>query len=247
MFTPTGFFASAEAPGPPGPPNVYLSSDWYYDANMSTTFTDQSGNGNNGSITTAGSGGGSAITHTGGATPYWEFTATNPGSEQKYLDTGYNTGTVTGSFSLMMIVADTELLNNAQFLWARDGANDEIFFFTSRSDNTFFARTSVGSRFDINPASPVTVSDQLYFVIYVNDKTNEEMQMYINNTLVGTRAMAASYNLSVVDNMSIGLPFVNATTTNEFNVAAAGWWKNYYLDSADRTALYNHYNDIYSF
>lgn len=243
-------FAFYAATGVEPIPSVYTGSQWYYDSNQTTTFIDQTTNGNDGTITTAGSGGGSTVTHNVTANGnYWDFEASSPGSEQKYVDTGTNIGAVT-NWSLMMIVADDASSTNAQWLYATDGGSDNLQFFSDRNNkvaslhNRFFARASDGTRKDILSTSGA-VQNTLYFTIlrYTGSLAggSPEMELLINNSQDGTPT-TSTINLNITANTNIGLSFTNSTTTNQFRIGAAGFWQNYYLTDTDCTNLYNYYD-----
>lgn len=241
LNTPFAFYAAA---GAAPLPTVYTGSQFYYDSNQTSTFTDQTTNGNDGTITVGGSGGGSSITHIASAGGnYWDFVASNPASEQSYVNTGTNIGSVT-NWSLMIIVADTDLGTNSQFFRASDGGSDNLELFTNRSNNNFFLRASDGTRRDIQ--NTAATLNQLYFIIgrYDDTAASEEMEMLINNSSVGTNANAQ--NIDVTATTYLGLNFPNLTTTNEFRLGAVGFWQNYYLTDTDCTNLFDYYAGIYT-
>lgn len=239
LNTPFSFMASAVS----GLPTVIQNAQWFYDANETTTFTDQSGNGNDGTETTGGSGGGSSITHTvTGNGNYWDFVASNPASEQKYVNTNTNIGGVT-DWSLVAVVANTDNSTNAQFFHAQDGGSDNLVLFTDRSNERIFARASDGVRRDL--VGNVMTINQMRMFILTYLSTGPAIYLYENNSLTQTNGNSISLNITA--NSNIGLPFANSTTTNEMYVGAMGFFPNYYMDSTDRTELYDYYNNIYSF
>lgn len=246
MFTPTGYFAPTTAPGP-NLPSVVNQFDFFYDAGSSTTWDDQSGNGNNGTVVNVGSGGTSTITHIGGATPYWEFRSPSPTVEMKYLETGVAPGALgtTTSFAYVCVFKDPDLTVNATLFWSLDTSFDLITSGTSRTDNKIFVNLR-GGGFNNQMKSFSAISQNTWtMMIFMWDTSDTARRLYVNNALSDSESNINSLDLT--DTINIGVPLLNSSTVNDQDIAAAGWVSGYALTAQDRQDLYDYYNNIYSF
>lgn len=239
MFTPIGFFAPQG-----GLPSIVQSFNFFYDAGQSTTWDDQTGNGNNGTETVIGSGGSSSITHVAGATPYWEFLAPSPSSEQPYVSTGVAPGNLGSStqFTLFSVFKDPRLDLNATLLYAQDSGTEQITLGTSRSDDEIFTNLR-GSGVNRQLKSITAITENAWTMVVVQfDGT--DYRMYVNNVHKDTDP-TTTINISA--DFKIGIAVLNTTTVNNQDIAATGVMLGQSLSAQDRQDLYDYYNDIYTF
>jgi len=245
MFTPIGFFAPAGGGG--GLPSWVQNFDIFYSADQSTTWSDQSGNGNDGTESVVGSGGTSAITHVGGATPYWDFTAPSPSSEQSYLETNISIGNLSDNvpFSIFVIFQDPDLAANATFFSALDTGTDTITMGTSRSNDKIFVNLRGGVNKQI--LSTTVLSEDTWYmgiVTYAGNPASDIYQLTLNNE---ARGGTTPTTLDVTDTIRIGNDGLSTTTTNNQRIAAWGWANGYELSTQDRQDIFDYYSNIYTF
>jgi hypothetical protein len=244
MFTPIGFFAAEEAGGLPA---VVQNFDVFYSADQTTTFTDQTANGNNGTVSVAGSGGTSAITHVGGATPYWDFTAPNPTTEQSYVETNVAPGALSDNtaFSIFVVFQDPDLTVNNTLYYAVDGGTDQMSMGTSRTTDKIFANLRGGSNKQI--LSTTILSENTWYmaiITYGGNIATDIYQLTLNNE---ARGGDTPTTLDITNTIKIGFTGLSSTTVNRQKIAAWGWASGYELSSTDRTDLFNYYDASYSF
>ena len=216
----------------------------FYSADQSTDFTDQSGNGNNGTVSTAGSGGSSSVTHTGGASPYWEFLSPSPASENKYIQTSVSPGSIPTNtpFTLTYVGRVSSLSYGVVFWDAIDSGTDVINSGTSRTSNWVFVNARNGASADMN--SSVVSTNTWYHILVTGDGAGS-FELYLNNILddsVTSIALDVSANITISRN-------TNSSTfaVANFDLGAWGWAHGHYADSTERTQMYNYYDALYSF
>ena len=239
MFVPIGFYAAGG-----GLPSIVQSFEFFYDAGSSTTWDDQSGNGNNGTETVVGSGGTSTITHFAGATPYWEFLAPSPSSEQPYVSTGVAPGNLGSStqFTLFSVFRDPDLTLNATMMYAQDSGTEQLTLGTSRSDDEIFTNLrGGGTNRQLKSINAIT-EDAWTMVVVQFDGT--DYRMYVNNV---DKDSDPTTTINISADFKIGIAVLNTTTVNDQDIAATGFMSGQSLTSQDRQDLYDYYNDIYSF
>ena len=234
------------------PPQVLIDNGiFFYDASATSDFTDQTANGNDGTVQTAGSSGNAGVTHYDTATPYWDWTNDNDGkTKQAWLDCGSGTGTDgnTQTFSLAFIYKRTKTATNNDtfFVRTQDGSNDNLTVIDRRATNSDkFFRVATGTRYDID-FSPNFPTD---FTLYYLTSTPTTYSVYENNTLLGTKSFAGNLNLSANFIWGWNNTYSNPSVIRE-NVYQCGmyfWSYDYEFTSQDRQDIYDHYNAIYSF
>ena len=245
MFTPIGFFAAEEAGGLPA---VVQSFDVFYSADQTTTWTDQSGNGNNGTVSVAGSGGTSAVTHVGGATPYWDFTAPNPSSEQSYVETNVAPGALSNNtpFSIFVVFQDPDLSVNNALLTSFDASADQLSMGTSRTTDKIFANLR-GGGVNKQILSTVTISENTWYmaiITYGGNPGTDIYQLTLNNE---PRGGDTPTSLDLSQTLQVGRAITSSTTVNRQRIAAWGWAAGYELSGTDRQDLFDYYGASYTF
>lgn len=242
MITPFGFIQTPSGGGG-GLPVITQNFSFFYDAGESTTWDDQSGNGNNGTESTAGSGGSSSITHVAGATPYWQLLAPSPTSEQPYVDSGVAPGNLgdTTEFCMFTVFRDPDLTVNMPLLEAVDGSGDQLSLGTSRTTNKIFCNLRGGTNRQVVSSNPI-LENVWHMVVVQFDGV--DYRMYINNVDSGNDPKTT---INISANLEVGRNALSSTTVSEGDVAVAGWMTGQSLTSDDRQALYDYYNAIYSF
>ena len=244
MFTPIGFYAETNVLPP-----LVDSATVFYSANQNTDWTDLSPNGYNGTESTIGSGGTSAITHVAGGQPYWHFTCPSPMSEQSWLDTGYTiNSSLGGTYTMFSIVKFDSVATNFQGIWNADDtgtANQQltlnqnvtpIFFSVDRGLN------SGNNKILIASTAPNT--SDWFFLMTVADGSG--ITFYINNTSEATSGTSTAAGLN--QSLRIGRTFSIASNyENKGKIGACGFFAGTALDATQRTELYDYYNAIYSF
>lgn len=245
MFTPIGFFAPT---GGGGLPAVVQDFIFFYSADQGSLWTDQSGNGNDGTENVHGSGGTSAITYNAGVAPFWEFTAPNPTSEQRYVNTGIAPG-VQGDFTLFVVFQDTDTSDNAPLLQAVDGGTDQLSIGTSRSTVTVFSNirgTTVVSNLSLSPY----ISQDTWFSAVsrqsVSSNTSTILVNNINRVLNPATNVGTATNIDISTNYTIGALGLSGTTAANMKIAAVGA-AHKRLNDTELTELYDYYDAIYSF
>jgi hypothetical protein len=212
------------------------SYDFYYDAGKSTTFIDQTTNGNDGTEYTS-PGGSGAITHISGAEPYWNFTvSTKPG---KYVDTGTTLGNVTGASYTQVIVVKPVFVDMCYVMFI-DGAPSQTYI--NISDTSGKIQYKTGFTTNLDPTTSLSASNY-YLIITVVDGTNKSI--YINDVL---RATNTSLNTGTyTSSMKLGWPLASTNKANAMKICATGIMTDKALDATERTEIYDYYNGIYSF
>ena len=243
MFTPIGFFAPTGG-APLAPWQSKLTG--YFDANQdtgTTTWTDLTGNGNNASYNSVGSGGGASVTHVGGTTPYWEFSSPNPTTEQAKMDTAYVLGGISTTTPWTWWVVNRQsTLSITSNLWRAVDAGDDAWGLGVNAANNMFQNIRAGSSSNLN--SIITLnSTNFYITVVVADGTS--YKMYTNGFLQDTDTNLLALDISAV--LSVGATFLSNSNQNNFQWAAGGWVVGDYYDSTDLSDIYNYYNAIYSF
>lgn len=222
----------------------------WYDANLDTgvsTWTDQSGNGNNGTLTVVGSGGYSSIAHVPGATPYWAFDTTNGYIEQSYINSGYRPGSLplTTTWTMWSVwQLSTDLGKSAQAIRGVDSGTDTWQLTYNANLTKFRAQMrnpSLGTK-DLAGTTTPNLTDW-YFVAAVFD--GSEYQVWTNNVKEATRTDVVP--VDITDDISIGVDHTSNNTLNRFNMGAVGFSIGDYMTAADINDMYTHYNAIYSF
>ena len=227
-------------------PDAVSNATFFYSANQGPDFTDQSGNGNNGTITTVGSGGVSSLTHTTGRGAYWQLTTSDSTSEQKYVETPVSPGIInsatTTSWTLAVVNYQTA---NAFALMAIDGGGgpDGISLNVQYDD---YMRGAWFGSYTVQVLSSTTYSTDTWYLIASGHGPNGSStfgsgtSLWVNNSVVGNTATVNDLNVS--DNLRIGFDTLTFSAPNDFKIAAVGWWADYSLTSGDLTAFYNYYN-----
>ena len=244
LFTPTTFFAPKVESG--GLPNVITGSYFWIDANETTGFQNQSDRGalGDGVEQVVGGGTSATITHTTvGSYKYWDFVATSPGTQQRYVDFPNSTIGNAPSWSYVGVVSTTDDNSNATFLWSLDSGTDNLIIFTDRSSDKIFSRASNGSRRDL--LSQQIYQSVFYFLVISYDAASGLYALYLNNVLDVSSTVNAAVNLTDIPN--IGFPGTSATTTNNQGIGVTGFWNDYALTANDRTALFDYYDALYNF
>ena len=243
MFTPIGFFAPPTAAD--GIPTADLAT-YFYSANQTTIFTDQSGNGNDGTEVVVGSGGYSAITHYSTSTPYWELTSTNPTLETRYIDTGVQMGDKrdTDKFTYVVIFS-LNILTVSQRLWRCDNGFNRLINGNTNRSSYYFAvpsRTNEGPANALINTSPLSLST--WYMFFVSLDGAGTYSLYDGSGLIDSDSFGEA-NLST--NIRIGADTLSSTTANDYKLAAHAYYDGIELNATQRTDLYNYYNAIYSF
>ena len=216
----------------------------YWDAGSSTTFTDQTTNGYNGTVTTVGGGGTSSVTHVAGATPYWQFDAPSSTSEQSYVLSGYSWGAMAAGdqWTWWSVFQAPSLSYNSSLFTALDSGTDTIGTGVSRNTNRIYQNVRNGSQSNLAGSTTVTINQWL---LVMTVATGTQYELYLNNGLEATNTSPIA--VDVATQMYLGGWFTSSTVRNNFKFAAGGWMKGTSLNATERTDLYNYYDAIYSF
>ncbi len=242
MFTPIGFFAGTSVL-PPYSDTATL----FYSADRNTDWTDLSPNGNDGTIGTLGSGGSAAIDHVAGATPYWQFKAPNPLTEQKFLDTNY-AKTVSGDYSVILVISLSDVTtNNIQGVGGLATPSGNASFNIGQNTTQRFYHGNKGANVADNLflyGNTILSTDTFYMVTVVGDSSG--IYLYNNNILDGSdtsngTAYASSETFVLGRDISLTANYVN----NQ-KVAAYAFFDGVALNATQRTELYDYYNEIYN-
>lgn len=229
-------------------PAVVQDFIFFYSADQGSSWTDQSGNGNNGTENVYGSGGTSAITYNAGVAPFWEFTAPNPTSEQSYVDTNVSPG-AQGDFTMFVVFQDTNNSVNAPLLQAVDGGTDQLSIGTSRSTVTIFSNIRGTSNVGNLSVSPYISQDTWFSAVSrqsISSNTSTILVNNINRTLNAGGAAGTATNIDISANFTVGRGLTSSTTVSSMKIAAVGAaYKR--LNDSELTELYDYYDAIYSF
>ncbi len=221
---------------------------FYYDAGQTTTFTDQSGNSNDGTETVIGSGGSSSITHNAGVAPYWQFLSPSPTVEKPFVQTATAAGNFgTDSWCQFAIVQLGNLTKNTTILDGRgtDATTQLLSLNTSRQNDEFFAnlRGSDGTLQQL--FSDGIVEDTWYFVIMQWDSVEGTIKYYING-IEGGDSSTTSENFNLDQAFKVGTNTLSSNADADSKIAAVGFAKSKALSFSERTELYNYYQPTYS-
>ena len=241
MFTPIGFFAGTAVLPP-----LVTEASVYYSADQNTDWTDLTINGNDGTEVIVGSGGGASITHTAGATPYWQFTTTDPLTERPHLDTGFGFSSG-GDYSIMVVFSIDDLTNQWQgFGGYADPSGNPLFGVSQNLTGKWFhfdRGASSGNNL-FTYADTALSEDTFYMGIVVGDSTG--IHLYTNNVLDGedtsngvTYANAQSLTLGRNGGLISGYK-------NQGKIAAWAFFDGVALNATQRTELFDYYDEIYS-
>jgi len=243
MFTPIGFFQSID-----GLPDVIQDFVFYYDASKGAVWLDQSGNSNDGTETVIGSGGHSSITHNAGATPYWQFSSTQPTLESPFVETATAAGNFgTDSWCQFALVQVENLDKNSTFLDGRgnDVTTQLLSLNVSRQTDEFFANIRGGDGTNQQLFSDTISTDTWYFVILQWDSVEGTIKYYINGAQVGDSSTTSEdFDLDIP--FKIGRNSLSSNSVPDSKVAAIGFAKNKALSFSERTELFDYYDEIYS-
>ncbi len=242
MFTPIGFYAETNVLPP-----LVDTATLFYSANRNTDWTDLTTNGNDGTVGTLGSGGGASITHIAGATPYWQFTAPNPLTEQKFLDTNY-AKTVSGDYSVILVISLSDVTtNNIQGVGglATPSGNASFNIGQNTTQRFYHGNKGASAGDDLFAyGNTILSTDTFYMVTVVGDSSG--IRVYNNNRLDGSDSSNGTTYASsetFVLGRDIGL---TANYVNNQKVAAYAFFDGTALDATQRTELYDYYNEIYN-
>ena len=243
MFTPIGFFAGTAVLPP-----FISDASVYYSADQNTDWTDLTTNGNDGTIGTLGSGGGASIDHVGGATPYWDFKAPNPSTEQKFLDTNY-AKTTSGDYSIMVVFSLPNVSTvNVQGLGGitTPGGNVSLNFGQNTTQRWYHSDRGASSANNLFTYAGTTLSDNTWYMgVVVGDSTG--IYLYTNNVLDGSdTSNGVTYQSSETLVLGRDISLV-ATYENNMDIAAYAFFDGVALDTSQRAELFDYYNSIYSF
>ena len=242
MFTPIGFFAGTAVLPP-----LVTEASVYYSADQNTDWTDLTTNGNDGTVGTLGSGGGAAIDHVAGATPYWQFKAPNPLTEQKFLDTNY-AKTVSGDYSVMLVISFSDVTtNNIQGVGGLATPSGNASFNIGQNTTQRFYHGNKGANVADNLftyGDTILSTDTFYMVTVVGDSSG--IYLYNNNILDGSdtsngTTYASSETFVLGRDISLTANYVN----NQ-KVAAYAFFDGVALNATQRTELFDYYDEIYS-
>lgn len=229
-------------------PPLISSASVYYSANRNTDWTDLTTNGNDGTVGTLGSGGGAAIDHVAGATPYWQFKAPNPLTEQKFLDTNY-AKTVSGDYSVMLVISFSDVTtNNIQGVGglATPSGNASFNIGQNVTERFYHGNKGANAADDLFAYGDTILStDTFYMVTVVGDSSG--IRIYNNNTLDGSdtsNGVTYASSETFVLGRDISL---TANYVNNQKVAAYAFFDGVALNATQRTELFDYYNAIYSF
>lgn len=242
-----GQLAYGTSPGP-SLPAVVQDFVFFYSADQGSSWTDQSGNGNDGTESVIGSGGTSAITYNAGGAPFWEFTAPNPTSEQRYVDTGIAPG-LQGDLTLFVVFQDTDTSDNANLILAFDGGTDQLSIGTSRSTVTIFSNIRGTSNVSNLSLAPYIAQDTWFSAVSrqsISSNTSTILVNNINRTLNPGSGVGTATNIDVSANYTVGRAILSGTQSSNMKIAAAGA-AHKRLNDTELTELYDYYNAIYSF
>jgi len=244
MFTPIGFFAEAG-----GLPAVIQDFFFYYDAGQGSSWTDQSGNSNDGTESVIGSGGSSSITHYATAAPYWQFLSPQPTTEKPFVQTATAAGNFgTDSWCMFGVVQLGNLTKNTTIMDGRgtDSPTQLLSLNTSRQEDKFFAnlRGTDGTLQQL--FSDGIVEDTWYMVVLQWDSVAGSAKYYLNN-VEGGDSSTTSEDFNLDQAFKVGTNTLSSNADADSKIAAVGFAKSKALSSAERTELYDYYNDIYSF
>lgn len=218
----------------------------YWDAGSSTTFTDQTTNGWNGTVSVVGSGGTSSVTHVPGGTPYWQFDAPSPTSEQTYIQTAFSFGAMpdTQQWTMWGVFNVPSTAYNS-VLWSEvDSGTDALGSGVSRSTNKLYhnIRNPLLPQSNLVGATNIVPGD---WWLYMAVADGSSYTLYLNNILEDSST--ALIPLDLFTTFYLGFKGLSSNLRNNFKLAAGGWITGNHLDATERTALYNYYNAIYSF
>ena len=236
--------AQYPAPAPPAGLPSLAKHTGYWDAGSSTTFTDQTANGYNGTITYTGGGSSATITHNAGATPYWQFSAPSSTSDQAYVLSGYSWGAMADvdEWTWWTVFRTPSTSYNSSLFTALDSGTDTIGTGVSRSTNRLYQNVRNG--FQSNLAGSYVVNANQW-IMAMTIATGTGYELYFNNLVDGINSNPIA--VDVTTQMYLGAWFNSSTVQNQFQFAAGGWMKGTSLNATERTDLYNYYDAIYSF
>jgi len=233
---------------PGGLPAWFSNFTFLYDANETTTFTDQSGNGNNGTENIIGS---AAITHNAGAAPYWAFTAPTAASDQGYVSSGIalgNYGITAGFTGFIVFKMTTTVGNDLSTFMRADAGNPELQIYKERNSTDVTSRIASsnfpGTRRDITKAT--NGYNAWNIVFFYQDMTAGTWNAAMNS---GAAFSSTTSNTSADTNnqtITVGREAVSSTAPNIFDIGAVGIGLDY-IGTSDFASIYNYYDAIYSF
>lgn len=251
LALPFGFLAPSAPPAPVYPSNA-SSFDFFYSAHAGADWIDGSGNGRNGveTVTTNVSpapGTTSAITYTGGATPYWEFTTSDSNEEQRYVATGFSMGDLTATDYTFFVVFSPTEANNSLLLSGWDGTNDRVGVGSSTTSyfRGYGTARGGGVTRDILGSTGFNVG-QWYIVFYGGSASLSRTTIRIN----GTSNDGLDFNSSPANvgaGVSVGVRLALSTFRNRFRIGAAGAIKGFFADNTMINTLYDFYDPYYNF
>lgn len=243
MFTPIGFFAETAVLPP-----LVTEASVYYSADQNTDWTDLSPNGNDGTISALGSGGGASIDHVGGATPYWDFKAPNPLTEQKFLDTNY-AKTTTGDYSVMLVISFSDVTtNNIQGVGglATPSGNASFNIGQNTTQRFYHGNKGANAADDLFAYAATTLSTSTFYMLTVVGDSSG-IYLYLNNVLDGSdTSNGVTYASSETFVLGRDISLTSGYVNNQ-DVAAYAFFDGVALDATQRTELFDYYDAIYSF
>lgn len=238
MYTPVGFFAAG------GIPNANLA-DFFYDANETSTFVDQSGNSRNG--TTSVSSGGSITHTTSGSFTFWNFDRTSNSSRAR-VDSGYQLSTYSNTTietTAMVVfrkptVATTN--NTFPFNWATSGFAAEYGVQRNTEGGAPFYRPWGVAN---NVVGTTSVSNNAWHIIFYRTSMSQptnKLQIWVDNVNTNNDSDNPGGTTTPTGNIFIGL---NDQFDNH-HIGAIGYFSTL-LSTAQMTELYNYYDALYNF
>lgn len=236
---------------------VINSAFLYWDANQTGSFTDLTGNGNNATQNTLGTGA-SLTHHSPGSGSYWHFYTPDGATGQAYAEVSSPTSftmTPSGAMSWFTITSkDTagdgdsftfrwKSSNSSQIYSAYDGPPDagSIKWAAAMTQNT--GGLCVGTeRLEAGTYS----NDTWYLNFYFYDPTYERFYIFNKNSKLTESTFQFICEDVILDSsIEIGLSSLSGTNEQTFKWGAGAFWKDKVLTSQERQAIIDYYTPIY--